>query len=119
MKEPATTTTTLPADLLGRGRHLGRVEQVYTVIAGDAVYSIASKFGVTVEMARSYNEWPEGITTSSPPATWSGSHPTARSPAPPTRTTRPHTDDTEADTTETESTEADTDSTDAPPIGQR
>jgi hypothetical protein len=50
VKEPATTTTTLPADLAAEGG-ISAEAQVYTVVAGDAVYSIANKFDVDpVEM---------------------------------------------------------------------
>ena len=60
VKEPATTTTTLAPDVSADGA-ISPVEQLYTIEAGDAVSSIATKFGITMEELANYNEWPEGI----------------------------------------------------------
>ena len=60
VKEPATTTTTIAPDTAVAGG-ISPVEQLYTVVAGDALFSIATKFGITVDELVAYNEWPEGI----------------------------------------------------------
>src|SRR5687767_9126750 len=55
-KEPATTTTTLVSAVPEEGG-ISAVEQLYTVVAGDAVSSIANRFGITMEELANYNEW--------------------------------------------------------------
>jgi LysM repeat protein len=116
VKEPATTTTTLPADLAAEGG-ISAAAQVYTVVAGDAVYSIANKFDVDpVEMAN-FNDWPEGVNHFLAVGDVVNIPPGGRIPGAAVEDDETATDDTESDTTETDDTEADTDSTDAPPSG--
>lgn len=55
-----TTTTTLPAGP-SDGSQTSPNEQSYTVVAGDSVYGIARKHGITPEALANYNDWPEGI----------------------------------------------------------
>jgi LysM repeat protein len=54
-----TTTTTLPA-ALPEGE-ISPTEQSYVVVAGDSVYKIASKHGITPEALVNYNAWTDGI----------------------------------------------------------
>jgi LysM repeat protein len=117
VKEPATTTTTLPPDLSADGA-ISAEAQVYTVVAGDAVYSIASKFDVDpVEMAN-FNDWPEGVNHFLAVGDVVNIPPGGKIPSAAVADDETATDDTEADTSdETDSTEADTESTDAPPSG--
>jgi LysM repeat protein len=118
VKEPATTTTTLPLDA-SAGGGISAEAQVYTVVAGDAVYSIASKFGVDpVEMAN-YNDWPEGVNHFLAVGDVVNIPPGGKIPGAVVEDDETATDDTEADTdsTETDSTEADTETSDAPPSG--
>ncbi|HWM22527.1 MAG TPA: LysM peptidoglycan-binding domain-containing protein [Ilumatobacteraceae bacterium] len=117
VKEPATTTTTLaPADSVEGG--ISAVEQLYTIVAGDAVSAIASRFGITMEELANYNEWPEGVGH----PIYAGDEiripPGSKIPS----AAEADEDDEDADTTdgtdaETESTDAETESTDAPPSG--
>jgi LysM repeat protein len=118
VKEPATTTTTLPPDLTAEG-DISPVEQLYTIEAGDAVSSIANKFGITMEELANYNEWPEGISHPIYPGEEIRIPPNSKIPSAAVEDDEEtETDSTEADTsTETDSTEADTESTDAPPSG--
>jgi LysM repeat protein len=116
VKEPATTTTTLPPDLSADGA-ISPVEQLYTIEAGDAVSSIATKFGITMEELANYNEWAEGISHPIYPGEEIRIPPNSKIPSA-AEADEDETDDTEADTSdETDSTEADTESTDAPPSG--
>jgi LysM repeat protein len=63
VRPPVTTTTTIaeadgPAvDEDGRSA----APQEYTVQAGDAVSSIASRFGIPMQELANFNEWPNGI----------------------------------------------------------
>jgi LysM repeat protein len=54
-----TTTTTLPA-VLPEGE-ISPTEQSYVVVAGDSVYKIASKHGITPDALVNYNAWTDGI----------------------------------------------------------
>jgi LysM repeat protein len=116
VKEPATTTTTLaPTDSLEGG--ISAVEQLYTVVAGDAVSLIATRHGITMEELSNYNEWPEGISHPLNPGDEIRIPPGSKIPSAAEADEdddEDTTDDTDADT---DSTDADTDSTDAPPSG--
>jgi LysM repeat protein len=115
VKEPATTTTTLPPDLSADGA-ISSVEQLYTIEAGDAVSSIANKFGITMEELANYNEWPEGISHPIYPGEEIRIPPNSKIPSA-AEADEDETDDTADTSDETDSTEADTESTDAPPSG--
>ena len=54
-----TTTTTLPTSL-PEGQ-VSPTEQSYVVVAGDSVYKIASKHGITPDALVNYNAWTDGI----------------------------------------------------------
>lgn len=61
----AVTTTppmTIPPEVTTTTVVTSRVEQHYTVVAGDSLSRIADRFGVTMEDLVNYNEWPDGIT---------------------------------------------------------
>jgi LysM repeat protein len=60
VREPATTTTTVPPSGTAEDG-TSPVEQQYTVVAGDAVYSIATRYGVDPVELANYNKWTEGI----------------------------------------------------------
>ena len=60
VREPATTTTTIPPSGTAADG-TSPVEQQYTVVAGDAVYSIATRYGVDPVELANYNKWTEGI----------------------------------------------------------
>jgi LysM repeat protein len=115
VKEPATTTTTLPPDLSADGA-ISPVEQLYTIEAGDAVSSIANKFGITMEELANYNEWPEGISHPIYPGEEIRIPPNSKIPSA-AEADEDEPDDTADTSDETDSTEADTESTDAPPSG--
>ncbi|HUF99115.1 MAG TPA: LysM peptidoglycan-binding domain-containing protein [Ilumatobacter sp.] len=56
--EPATTTSTLPASATtqpGAGS-ISADQQSYTVVAGDTMYGIASKHGITLDQLVEYNQ---------------------------------------------------------------
>jgi LysM repeat protein len=109
VKEPATTTTTIAPDTAAESG-ISPVEQLYTVVAGDALASIANKFGITIDVLVAYNEWPEGISHPIYPGDEIRIPPDSKIPSAADETA---TDDT----SDTESTEADTESTDSPPSG--
>jgi LysM repeat protein len=119
VKEPATTTTTLAPTATADGG-ISPVEQLYTVVAGDALASIANKFGITLDVLVAYNEWEEG--TAHP--IFAGDEiripPDSKIPGADeddddaTDETDGETESTDADT---ESTEADPETTDGPPSG--
>jgi LysM repeat protein len=56
--EPATTTTTLPpaATLAPEGGSVSAEAQSYTVQAGDTMYGIATKHGITLDQLVEYNQ---------------------------------------------------------------
>jgi LysM repeat protein len=112
VKEPATTTTTIAPDASVVGS-ISPVEQLYTVVAGDYLASIATKFGITVDVLVAYNEWPEGIAHPIYPDDEIRIPPDSKIPGAADEEDETATDDT-GDTSETESTDADTESTDAP-----
>ena len=63
LKQPATTTTTTTIAALA-GTPAGGTspsEQTYTVQAGDSLFAIAERFGVTPDLICSYNGWPDCI----------------------------------------------------------
>jgi LysM repeat protein len=113
VKEPATTTTTIVTDAPAEGG-ISPVEQLYKVVAGDALFSIAAKFGITADELVAYNEWPEGQAHQFFPNDEIRIPPNAKIPG----AADEEEDDEVAttDDTETDSTDAETDSTDAPPV---
>jgi len=122
VKEPATTTTTL-APTAGADGGISPVEQLYTVVAGDALASIANKFGITLDVLVAYNEWEEGTAHPifagdeiriPPDSKIPGAEEEEEDDEATTDETDSETESTDADT---ESTEAETESTDAPPSG--
>jgi LysM repeat protein len=116
VKEPATTTTTIAADVAAEGG-ISPVEQLYTVVAGDALASIANKFGITIDVLVAYNEWPEGISHPIYPNDEIRIPPDSKIPSVADEEDA-ETDDTSTDaTSDTESTDGETESTDAPPSG--
>ncbi len=58
-----TTTTTLPPDQqpVDTGPQFSPDEQLYTIVAGDSMFAIASKHGIEAEVLAQYNQWPDGI----------------------------------------------------------
>jgi LysM repeat protein len=112
VKEPATTTTTIAPVTPAEGG-ISPVEQLYTVVAGDALFSIASKFGITVDELVAYNEWPEGIAHRIDPGNEIRIPPDSKIPG--TADEADETDSTDGTDAETDSTEGDTESTEAPP----
>ena len=118
VKEPATTTTTIAPETAAEGG-ISPVEQLYTVVAGDALASIASKFGITIDVLVAYNEWPEGISHPIYPNDEIRIPPDSKIPSAADEEDETATDDTSEtdDTSDPESTEADTESTDGPPSG--
>ena len=61
VREPATTTTTLPTSGSVAADGTSPVEQQYTVQAGDALSVISSRFGITLDELINYNKWEDGI----------------------------------------------------------
>ena len=59
VREPATTTTTLPAGSVNADG-TSPVEQVYTIQAGDYPGRVAELFGITVDELNNYNDDVEG-----------------------------------------------------------
>ena len=114
VKEPATTTTTIAPEAVAEGG-ISPVEQLYTVVAGDALASIASRFGITIDVLVAYNEWPEGISHPIYPNDEIRIPPDSKIPSAADED-EDETDDT-SDSDDTESTDADTESTDGPPSG--
>ena len=115
VKEPATTTTTIAPDVAAEGG-ISPVEQLYTVVAGDALASIASKFGITIDVLVAYNEWPEGMSHPIYPNDEIRIPPDSKIPS--AADEADEEDETATDdTSDTESTDGDTESTDAPPTG--
>lgn len=110
VKEPATTTTTIAPDDATAG-DISPVEQMYTVVAGDAVSLIASRYGITMEELANYNEWPEGIMHPINPGDEVLIPPDSKIPG------AADEEDDGGDEEATVDTEADTDSTDAAPTG--
>jgi LysM repeat protein len=112
VKEPATTTTTIVADVPVEGG-ISPVEQLYIVVAGDALFSIAAKFGITADEIVAYNEWPEGQLHKFFPDDEIRIPPNSKIPG-----TADEEDegDTTTDGTDVDSTDAETDSTEAPPV---
>lgn len=51
---PSVVTTVDPANTLPPAIS-------YTIVSGDSVYAIASKFGIAPDELASYNNWPEGV----------------------------------------------------------
>lgn len=114
VKEPATTTTTIAPDASVAGG-ISPVEQLYKVVAGDAVSLIASKHGITMEDLANYNEWPEGIAHKIFPNDEIRIPPNSKIPS--VADEEDEEDEEEPATADTDSTDADTDSTNAPPSG--
>jgi LysM repeat protein len=110
VKEPATTTTTIVTDASVVGG-ISPVEQLYTVVAGDAVSAIASRFGITGEELANYNEWPEGIVHKIFPGDEIRIPPDSKIPG----AADEGDEDSGTDGTNPDSTDGDTESTDAPP----
>lgn len=55
--EPATTTTTLPVSTVApEGGSVSAAAQTYTVAAGDSMYGIATKHGITLDELVAYNQ---------------------------------------------------------------
>jgi LysM repeat protein len=116
VKEPATTTTTIAPDTAAEGG-ISPVEQLYTVVAGDALASIANKFGITIDVLVAYNEWAEGISHPIYPGDEIRIPPDSKIPGA-EEEEEPTTDDTDASTdSETETTEAETEDTEATTTG--
>ena len=117
-KEPATTTTTIAPDASVAGG-ISPVEQLYTVVAGDFLFSIADRHGITVDVLVAYNEWPEGVAHSLFPGDEIRIPPDSKIPGVATEDDEETSTDetTDTDSSDTESTDADTDATDAPPSG--
>ena len=118
VKEPATTTTTIAPDAAAEGG-ISPVEQLYTVVAGDALASIANKFGITIDVLVAYNEWPEGISHPIYPGDEIRIPPDSKIPSvadEEDEDDRRH--ERHDDTSDTESTDGETESTDAPPTRQ-
>lgn len=110
VKEPATTTTTIVTEVPAEGG-ISPVEQLYKVVAGDALASIATKFGITLDVLVAYNEWPEGNLHAIFPNDEIRIPPDSKIPG------ADEEEDDEVATTddaETDSTDTETDSTDAP-----
>jgi hypothetical protein len=112
VKEPATTTTTIVAEVPVEGG-ISTVEQLYTVVAGDALFSIAAKFDITADELVAYNEWPEGQLHKFFPDDEIRIPPNSKIPG---TADEEDEEDATTDDTEADSTDADTDSTDAPPV---
>jgi LysM repeat protein len=116
VKEPATTTTTIGPDASVAGG-ISPVEQLYTVVAGDFLFSIADKHGITVDVLVAYNEWPEGVSHNLFPGDEIRIPPESKIPSAADEDDEETATDDTADTADTESTDAETDSSDAPPSG--
>ena len=112
VKEPATTTTTIVVDVPAEGG-ISTVEQLYTVVAGDALFSIAAKFGITADELVAYNEWPEGQLHKFFPGDEIRIPPNSKIPG---TADEEDEEDATTDDSEADSTDADTDATDAPPV---
>ena len=54
--DASTATTTVPA-----GPQFSDEEQIYTIVAGDSVFRIASIHGIEADELAEYNEWPDGV----------------------------------------------------------
>ena len=61
VEDPVTTTTTTTLPTAVPDGQVSPTEQSYVVVAGDSVYKIASKHGITPDALVNYNAWTDGI----------------------------------------------------------